>query len=130
MIQIANPVYDVVFKYMMEDQEIAKAFLGAFLKKEVVEVKLQRNEYAGTLAADTAAAGTRKSKKNFPASWKDTEVMQAREAARQTMEKAKAEAEAKTALSIRLLSKHGMMAEQIAGALGIPLEQVIKTMEN
>lgn len=56
MIQIANPVYDVVFKYMMEDQEIAKAFLGAFLKKEVVEVKLQRNEYAGTLAADTDAA--------------------------------------------------------------------------
>lgn len=59
MVEIANPVYDVVFKYMMEDQEIAKAFLGAFLKKEVVEVKLQRNEYASTLKADTAAgAGT------------------------------------------------------------------------
>ena len=55
MIQIANPVYDVVFKYMMEDQEIAKAFLGAFLKKEVIEVKLQRNEYTGTLTEDTAA---------------------------------------------------------------------------
>ena len=56
MVEIANPVYDVVFKYMMEDQEIAKAFLGAFLKKEVIEVKLQRNEYTGTLTADTEAS--------------------------------------------------------------------------
>ena len=38
MIQIANPIYDSVFKYLMEDERIAKTLLSALLKKEVVAV--------------------------------------------------------------------------------------------
>lgn len=45
MIQIANPIYDSVFKYLMEDERIAKTLLSALLKKEVVAVKMRRNEY-------------------------------------------------------------------------------------
>lgn len=45
MIQIANPIYDSVFKYLMEDERIAKTLLSAFLKKEVVAVEMRRNEY-------------------------------------------------------------------------------------
>lgn len=30
---IANPIYDAVFKFMMEDKKVAKILLSAFLKK-------------------------------------------------------------------------------------------------
>lgn len=45
MIKIANPIYDSVFKYLMEDERIAKTLLSALLKKEVVAVEMRRNEY-------------------------------------------------------------------------------------
>lgn len=46
MIHIANPIYDSVFKYLIEDERIAKTLLSALLKKEVVDVKARRHEYA------------------------------------------------------------------------------------
>ena len=45
MIRIANPIYDSVFKYLMEDERIAKIILSALLKRDVVDVKVRRNEY-------------------------------------------------------------------------------------
>ena len=45
IIRVANPIYDSVFKYMMEDERIARTILSALLKKEVVEVQIRRNEY-------------------------------------------------------------------------------------
>ena len=45
MLHIANPIYDIVFKYLMEDERIAKTLLSALLKKEVVAVETRRNEY-------------------------------------------------------------------------------------
>lgn len=44
-IQIANPIYDSVFKYLVEDERIARTLLSALLKKEVVEVHIRRHEY-------------------------------------------------------------------------------------
>ena len=46
IIKVANPIYDSVFKYLMEDERIAKTILSALLKKEVVSVKIRRNEYS------------------------------------------------------------------------------------
>ncbi len=46
VIYVANPLYDAVFKYLMEDERIAKTLLTALLKKKVVDVKIRRNEYA------------------------------------------------------------------------------------
>ena len=43
---VANPIYDVVFKYPMEDERIARTILSALLKKDVVEVHVRRNEYS------------------------------------------------------------------------------------
>lgn len=37
---IANPIYDIVFKYMKEDDKVAKILLSALLKKEIVEIKV------------------------------------------------------------------------------------------
>jgi hypothetical protein len=44
--RIANPIYDIVFKYLMEDERIARTILSALLKKEVVAVETRRNEYS------------------------------------------------------------------------------------
>lgn len=46
IIRVANPIYDSVFKYLMEDERIARTILSALLKKEVVEVQIRRNEYS------------------------------------------------------------------------------------
>ena len=45
IIHVANPIYDSVFKYLMEDERIARTILSALLKKEVVDVQIRRNEY-------------------------------------------------------------------------------------
>ena len=46
MVQVANPIYDIVFKYLMEDERIAKIIISALLKKKVLEVHQRRNEYS------------------------------------------------------------------------------------
>lgn len=43
---IANPIYDIVFKYLLEDERIARIILSALLKKEVLSVETRRNEYS------------------------------------------------------------------------------------
>ena len=45
MLHIANPIYDIVFKYLMEDERIVKTLLSALLKKEVVEAEVRKHEY-------------------------------------------------------------------------------------
>ena len=45
---VANPIYDIVFKYLMEDERIAKTILSALLKMDVVDVKVRRNEYTNS----------------------------------------------------------------------------------
>lgn len=42
--QIANPIYDVVFKYLMEDNKVARIFLSALLGKEITELQFQPQE--------------------------------------------------------------------------------------
>ena len=46
MLYIANPIYDIVFKYLMEDERVVKILLSALLKKPVVEVELRKHEYS------------------------------------------------------------------------------------
>ena len=43
---VANPVYDIVFKYLMEDERIARTILSALLKKDVVAVEVRPHEYS------------------------------------------------------------------------------------
>ena len=42
---IANPIYDSVFKFLMEDERAAKVLLSTLLKQEVRDLKMQRNEH-------------------------------------------------------------------------------------
>ncbi|MBR6111112.1 MAG: hypothetical protein IKQ08_04050 [Paludibacteraceae bacterium] len=43
---IANPLYDSVFKFLMEDEIVARTLLSALLKKEIVSVEMRPNEYS------------------------------------------------------------------------------------
>ena len=52
MITVANPIYDCVFKYLMEDERVAKTLLAALLKKEVVSVEMRRHEHTNTTRND------------------------------------------------------------------------------
>jgi hypothetical protein len=42
---IANPIYDVVFKRMMENDKVAKFFIGTLLDENVVAVEVKPQEY-------------------------------------------------------------------------------------
>ena len=54
MIYVANPLYDAVFKYLMEDERIAKTILSALLKKKVLDVKMRRHEYTNINRVDVS----------------------------------------------------------------------------
>ena len=43
---IANPIYDIVFKYLMEDERIARTILSALLKVDVIAVEIRPHEYS------------------------------------------------------------------------------------
>ena len=44
--KVANPIYDIVFKYMMEDERIARTILSALLKVDVLAVEIRPHEYS------------------------------------------------------------------------------------
>ncbi len=48
IISVANPIYDSVFKFLMEDERIARTILSALLKKEVLSVEIRRHEHTNT----------------------------------------------------------------------------------
>ena len=52
MITVVNPIYDCVFKFLMEDERIAKTLLSALLKKEVVSVEVRRHEHTNITRND------------------------------------------------------------------------------
>lgn len=42
--RIANPIYDVVFKYLLDDEKVARLMLSALLGKEVLELEFRPTE--------------------------------------------------------------------------------------
>ena len=46
MVTVANPIYDIVFKYLMEDERIARTILSVLLKKDITKVEVRPHEYA------------------------------------------------------------------------------------
>jgi hypothetical protein len=43
-VRIANPIYDVVFKYLLDDEKVARLVLSALLGKEVLELHFRPTE--------------------------------------------------------------------------------------
>lgn len=46
MAKVCNPIYDTVFKYLMEDERVAKVLLGGILNKKIVNVEIKGHESA------------------------------------------------------------------------------------
>ena len=46
---IANPIYDVVFKYLMSDGKIARLLIGAIIEEEILELHFNPQEYSTTI---------------------------------------------------------------------------------
>ncbi|MBQ3690202.1 MAG: hypothetical protein II937_10155 [Bacteroidales bacterium] len=46
MAKVCNPIYDTVFKYLMEDERVAKVLLGGILNKKIVNVEIKGHECA------------------------------------------------------------------------------------
>ena len=42
---IANPMYDVVFKQLLTDKDIARYFIGTILGEEIVDIEFAPQEY-------------------------------------------------------------------------------------
>jgi hypothetical protein len=42
---IANPIYDVVFKRMMENEKVAKFFIGTLLDQNIEAIEVKPQEY-------------------------------------------------------------------------------------
>ena len=49
---IANPIYDVVFKFMLEDNKVAKLFLSAIIGEEIEELDFAAQERAVEIKRD------------------------------------------------------------------------------
>ena len=51
--QIANPIYDTVFKYLMSDSKVAKAILSAIIGEQIEELDFTPHEYTLRTGVDT-----------------------------------------------------------------------------
>ncbi|OWY21369.1 hypothetical protein C7N43_06685, partial [Sphingobacteriales bacterium UPWRP_1] len=47
--RIANPIYDVVFKYLMDDNKIARLIISSIINEEIEELELRPLEVSGNL---------------------------------------------------------------------------------
>ncbi|MBP9994455.1 MAG: hypothetical protein KBT67_05865 [bacterium] len=45
IISVANPIYDSVFKFLLEDERIVKTLISALLQREVKSVEVRKHEY-------------------------------------------------------------------------------------
>lgn len=53
-ILIANPIYDVVFKRLMENEKAAKFFISTLINKTVEEIHLKPQEFTYDLPSGVA----------------------------------------------------------------------------
>ncbi|NOQ34540.1 MAG: hypothetical protein GQ569_01420 [Methylococcaceae bacterium] len=51
--KIANPIYDVVFKYLMEDSKIAKLLIGSIIGEKIVELDFFPQEHTVLIKKDS-----------------------------------------------------------------------------
>ena len=48
-VEIANPIYDTVFKYMMEDNAVAKLLVSSIIKEEVISLEPKPQEHTNDI---------------------------------------------------------------------------------
>ena len=63
---IANPIYDVVFKYLLEDNKIAKLLIGAIIGEKIESLDFRPQEYVAELDKATKKSKRKKVKNLSP----------------------------------------------------------------
>jgi len=61
--QIANPIYDVVFKYLMEDSKIAKLLISSIIKQEIEILEFRPQEFTAEIEKNKSVSKKKKGKK-------------------------------------------------------------------
>ncbi len=61
--KIANPIYDVVFKYLLDDNKIAKLVISKIIGQDIEEIEFQPKE--NIVEIERPASGKEKSKASF-----------------------------------------------------------------
>jgi len=60
--QIANPIYDVVFKYLMEDSKIAKLLISSIIKQEIEILEFRPQEFTAEIEKNKVVTKKKKNK--------------------------------------------------------------------
>ncbi len=84
--KVANPIYDTVFKYLMEDTEIARRFLSQIIGEEIIKIEIRpqehtlkskkhgitilRFDFKATIQLEEQAPKNKKGNKNWKAKYK------------------------------------------------------------
>lgn len=155
MLHIANPLYDSVFKYLMEDERIAKTLLDVFCQDRkdkdnaqilsVDDEMMEEDEEVRRIvtrllsaASDTQVRHSMNIEEeiNTALENRDTEIMlyknEANEAKKVIAEQSEQLSKQTEQLvaAIRLLHGNGMSKELIASSLGTGIDEVDKALEN
>ena len=144
MIYIANPLYDAVFKYMMEDERIAKTLLSAHRLEKILSVfdqsqiypddqrmlELDENKYgddaemAHILHRLQSAAANPDIRNRMNAEDEFFQALEDRDTTIMTQKKELEKQKASLRAAVLALSKSGMTAEMIAKTLNIGEEKI------
>ena len=127
---VANPIYDIVFKYMMEDERIARTILSALLKIDDTayadDADMEHILHRLTMAAADADMRHKMNVEDeyFSAIEKrDTEIlMKQRELAEISAQLS--EQEEMLRKTVKMLQDAGMPIEDVAKSLGKDLETI------
>ena len=147
ILTLANPIYDSVFKFLMEDERVARTVLTALLKKEVVSVEMRRHEHPNITRNEISmfridfAARVREEDGSvklilieLQKTWLDTETLRFRQylAAQYNAEENIVKEEGKRSHALpmaKAMQQGGMDLKTIATAMQLPLEEVTKLLE-
>ena len=62
---IANPIYDVVFKYMMEDSKVAKLLISSIIKQDIEVLEFSPKEFTANVDKDQTGENKEKWSPSF-----------------------------------------------------------------
>jgi hypothetical protein len=65
LMHIANPIYAVVFKYLMEDSKITKLLISSIISKDIKKLRILPQEFSSSLEISNTKNIIKKGIKDF-----------------------------------------------------------------
>ena len=140
MVNIANPIYDSVFKYLMEDERIAKTLISALLKKDFDQslkekgnhqvLSVDEDKFNGDLEMMhilhrlITAASDSKLRQDMNVEDEFFSAIENRDTALMQKDKTIAEQKEQIHSMVKAMLGNGMSIETISNITKIPLEEI------